>query len=251
LGGVEEELRVATDRLNGLEGERKKQLEHENADKASNNEINSLAHSNLDNAIESAQREVNQVKEEIKKVNVLKEESILYAQVDGVVLALGYPEGGTTTVDMPVVGIGESDKVLAEIVISQNDITKIEENQNVYLEVSAFQDEKFMGFVKSINLKPEAQGNTTNYKVTVEVDKKDFKLLDGMTVSAQFILKDVQDVLMLSNKAITLKDGKQVVNVKNEDGTVTETEITTGFSDGKNSEIISGLSEGDTVVVGG
>ncbi|MGL4336089.1 MAG: HlyD family efflux transporter periplasmic adaptor subunit, partial [Turicibacter sp.] len=59
------------------------------------------------------------------------------------------------------------------------------------------------------------------------------------------------DVLMLSNKAITLKDGKQVVNVKNEDGTVTETEITTGFSDGKNSEIISGLSEGDTVVVGG
>lgn len=41
------------------------------------------------------------------------------------------------------------------------------------------------------------------------------------------------------------------MQVKQDDGTLKEVEITTGFSDGKISEIVSGLSEGDTVVVGG
>ena len=72
-----------------------------------------------------------------------------------------------------------------------------------------------------------------------------------MTVSAQFIIKEVKDVIMLSNKAIVLKDGKQFVKLKNEDGSTTEVEIQTGFSDGKNTEITGGLNEGDTVVIGG
>ena len=72
-----------------------------------------------------------------------------------------------------------------------------------------------------------------------------------MTTNAQFILKEVKDVLILSNKSIKLKDGNQVVNVKNEDGTLREVTIQTGFSDGRNSEVLSGLKEGDTVVVGG
>ena len=109
----------------------------------------------------------------------------------------------------------------------------------------------FEGTVSFINLKPNGQGSSVNYSVMVEISGNDLKLLEGMTVSAQFIVKDVKDVLTLSNKAITLKDGKQFVQVKQDDGTLKEVEITTGFSDGKISEIVSGLSEGDTVVVGG
>lgn len=98
----------------------------------------------------------------------MKENSTLYAEVDGVVLALNYAEGSTTSIDNLVIAIGESNKILAEVNVSQNDITKIEEGQDVY---------------------------------------------------------------MLWNKAITLKDGKQVVNLRQKDGTLKELEITTGFSD--------------------
>lgn len=248
---TEAELSSANSSLNSLDGDRDKQLQKESNDKASNDKINSLSNSGLNDAITSAQKEVNKINEEISKVNKLKGNSILYAETDGVVLALNYASGATTTPDQPVVAIGKGDKVMAEVTVSQNDITKIEEGQEVKLLVSAFPDEKFTGKVKSLNLKPNTQGNSTNYSVTVEVDKNDYKLLDGMTTSVQFIVKEVKDILMLSNKAITLKDGKQIVNVKQEDGTKKEVEITTGFSDGKNTEILSGLSEGDTVVVGG
>lgn len=248
---TESELKSVEGSLISLDNARSKELDAEKKELYTNNEINALSNGGLDDSINNAQREIDKINEEISKVNKLNEESILYAEVDGVILSLNCTPGAMTTMEVPAVIIGESDKVLAEIAISQNDITKIEEGQAVYISVSAFQDEKFEGKVKYINLKPSTQGNSTNYSVTVEVDKKDFKLLDGMTTSAQFIVKEVKDVLMLSNKAITIKDGKQIVNVRQEDGTLKEVDIATGFSDGKNSEIISGLSEGDTVIVGG
>lgn len=248
---IESELNNVNASLKTLDNNRDNELKAESKEASQNSEINNITNGGLDDAIKVAQKEVDKVNEEISKVNKLKESGTLYAEVDGVVLALSGTVGMTTTLDAPIITIGESDKVLAEITLSQNDITKIEEDQDVYITVSAFQDEKFNGKVKYINLKPNTQGNSTNYSVTVEIDKMDFNLLDGMTVSAQFIVKEVKDVLILSNKAITLKDGKQVVNVRQEEGTLKEVEIVTGFSDGKNSEIISGLSENDTVVVGG
>lgn len=248
---AEVELKNSELSLSSLDNNRNSEINAEAKEAASNSQINVLSNSNLDDSITNAQREVDKINEEISNVNKLKENSILYAQSDGIILALNCAKGAVTTPESPIVTIGESNKVLAEITVSQNDIIKIEEGQDVYISVAAFQDEKFNGKVKYINLKPNEQGNSTSYSVVLEVDKKDFNILDGMTVSAQFVVKEVKDVLMLSNKAITLKDGKQMVSVRQQDGTLKEVEITTGFSDGKNSEIKDGLSEGDTVVVGG
>lgn len=181
----------------------------------------------------------------------LEEPSVLYAEVDGVVLSIKGGVGTTTSSDIPFLEIGESAKVYGEIFVTQNDIIKIEEGQKVILEIGPYEDKKFEGIVKSLNLKPNTEGDTTRYSAIVELNDAEVKLLDGMTVRAQFIIKEVKDVLVLSNKAITLKEGKQFVKVKNQDGTISEVEITTGFSDGKNSEIITGLSDGDTVVTGG
>lgn len=204
-----------------------------------------------EDAVELAKLEVYKLNEEINKLCELRENPILYSKVSGVVMSLGYVENAVTTPDMPIVVIGDSNKVFAEIVVSQNDINNIKKDQIVTLEIAALQDEKIQGKVSYVNLKPTSEGNSTTYKVIVDVDAKDYGLLEGMTANAQFILKEAKDVLMLSNKAIKLKDGNQVVNVKNEDGTLREVTIQTGFSDGKNSEILSGLKEGDTVVVGG
>lgn len=202
-------------------------------------------------AVELAELEVYRLNTEINKLYELRESPVLYANVSGVVMSLGYVENAVTTPDMPIVVIGDSNRVFAEIVVSQNDINNVEKDQIVTLEVAALQDEKIQGKVSYVNLKPNSEGNSTTYKVIVDVDAKDYGLLEGMTTNAQFILKEAKDVLILSNKAIKLKDGNQVVNIKNEDGTLSEVTIQTGFSDGRNSEILSGLKEGDIVVVGG
>lgn len=189
-------------------------------------------------AVEIAELEVYRLNTEINKLYELRESPVLYAKVSGIVMSLGSTVNSVTSPDIPIVVIGNSNRVFAEIVVSQNDINNIEKDQIVTLEVAALQDEKIPGKVSYVNLKPNSEGNSTTYKVIVDVDAKDHGLLEGMTTNDQFILKEVKDVLILSNKAIKLKDGNQVVNVKNEDGTLREVTIQTGFSDGRNTSII-------------
>ena len=193
----------------------------------------------------------NEIKKQIAKLEKIKKSPILYSKASGIVFDVGYAKGEETSKEKHVITIAEDGDVLAEIPVSQDNILNIEVGQQVYVWVSAYEGEKFSGKVDFINLKPNSENGTTTFPVTVKLDETSNELLDGMSISSQFILKELKDVLTLSNKAIILKDGKQIVKVRQEDGTLKEKEITTGFSDGKKSEIIDGLKEGDTVVVGG
>lgn len=93
--------------------------------------------------------------------------------------------------------------------------------------------------------------NPLEYTAYASIEANDLLLLEGMTFSAQLIQKQVKDVLCLSNKAIQLNGGKQIVFLMDEAGNLFEEEIQTGFSDGRYSEVLSGLSEGDIVYVEG
>lgn len=70
----------------------------------------------------------------------------------------------------------------------------------------------------------------------------------GMNARGQIITESHRDVLTIPPRAITLRGTDQVVHVRR-NGTVQEQVITTGASDNDNVEVLSGLSEGDTVVV--
>lgn len=247
---LERELATEENRLVELEDSRKKQLEKENKESAINIERNSIAMKDADNTIRLAEIEVEKIIKEIEKIEKLMESPIVYAEEDGIVMSIGTANSVVIPND-PIVVLGNLNIAEAEIIVGQGDISKINKEQNVNLEISAYEDEVFSGKIQTINLKPNTEGVTTSYKVTVEVDSNGFQLLEGMGVNAEFILKEVKDVIILSNKAITLKDGKQIVQIQNSDGTLKETEIVTGFSDGRNSEIISGLKEGDVVVIEG
>lgn len=250
-GTVESDIKRENDNLNTLDTDRKEELKQESKNAASSNKINELSNSSLEEAIVTAEGEVTRIQTEISKVNKLKENMILYAEEDGVIMALNYGPGQLTTPEKAVVTLGTNKKIVAEMTVSQSDIPDIEVGQEVNLFTGAFEGVTFKGKVTDVNLKPNTQGGTTNYAATVEIDANDYELLDGMTVSGLFLLKEVKDVLVLSNKAITLKDGKQIVKLRQKDGKLEEKEITTGFSDGKKSEVISGLNDGDIVIVGG
>lgn len=195
--------------------------------------------------------EINNIKKDIEQQQKLKKNPVLYSKSSGVVLSIGYEENARTVIENPIAIVGSLDEIYAQIAITQNDILKISKNQKVYLQLVAYEDDKITGKVKEISLKPNEDAGSTSYKVTVKLDPTDKQILEGMTVSGQFIIKELKNVTKVSNKAIKLSDGKQVVNLKNEDGTTKEITIQTGFSDGKFSEVIDGLKDGDIVVVEG
>ena len=63
------------------------------------------------------------------------------------------------------------------------------------------------------------------------------------------VTEQATDVLKVSKRAVTTQEGQSTVKLKNADGTSTVTPVETGFTDGSEIEIISGLKEGDTVLI--
>ncbi|MDL2236899.1 efflux RND transporter periplasmic adaptor subunit [Christensenellaceae bacterium OttesenSCG-928-K19] len=215
------------------------------------NQTNSLAMSGYDNAIRLAEIEVEDIERQIESVKAIQNELYLYAKQDGIVLEVGYTEGSETTLDKDVVSIGKEESLYAQLQVSQADIGNIEEGQAVELNFDAYPERTFTGTVVKKNPLPVKDSNPVSYLVEVSLDPEDADLLSGMTCSGQFIIKQVKDVLQLSNKAIRMGENGQVVLLKDDEGNLYEQPVETGFSDGKFSEIVSGLNEGDIVYVEG
>ncbi|MFC1948027.1 efflux RND transporter periplasmic adaptor subunit [Chloroflexota bacterium] len=76
-----------------------------------------------------------------------------------------------------------------------------------------------------------------------------FQLREGLTVTVSIVTQEVTDVLLVPSAAITMKGGKNYVKVVLPDGTTEDRAIETGVSDWQNTEVISGLSEGEEVEV--
>ena len=164
---------------------------------------------------------------------------------------INYTEGEDVPGGRSIVTIGDNGEKHVTTQVSQEDIGSIEIGQSVEMQFAANPDVTLTGHVSKKSFRPTEGGSGVTYQVTIDFDKDQPDLIEGMTCNVKFILKKVEGVLTLANKAITLRDGKQYVTVRLPDGSHEEREIKTGFSDGRVSEVTSGLSEGDTVVVAG
>jgi len=77
---------------------------------------------------------------------------------------------------------------------------------------------------------------------------EDFQLREGLTVIVSIIVEERNDVLMVPNAAISRQGQETYVQVL-KDGVVEERSIKTGISNWQYTEVISGLSEGEKMVI--
>jgi multidrug efflux pump subunit AcrA (membrane-fusion protein) len=76
-----------------------------------------------------------------------------------------------------------------------------------------------------------------------------FQLREGLTVTVSILVEERNDVLLVPNSAITSQGGQSYVHVVSPDGTTKERPVTTGLSDWQYTEVTSGLSEGEKIIV--
>ncbi|MBC5647926.1 efflux RND transporter periplasmic adaptor subunit [Christensenella tenuis] len=251
LEAARQELENAQSSLSSLEDAKNRQDEAQAKSDAIDKKIADANSGSLQDAVDLAQLDVEAAQKKVDQLQELKDDPYLYASIDGVVLSLDAEPGAETKPESPAAVIGDPNAKTVTVPVSQSDIGKIEEGQAAEFTLDAFGDQKFTGKVQSRSLVPIKDSNPISYNVAISVDPNDAEMLDGMSANATIVLRQQKDVLQLSNKAIFLADGKQYVKMRNDDGTLRDVEIRTGFSDGKVSEITGGLSEGDTVIVEG
>lgn len=221
-------------------------LENQNGDNAFLDYKTSEELKAINENIAKASRNVQAAQEKVSRLQALSQNPTIYAQLDGIVTTLNYKVGDTVADGKPLCIVGELDEITMTVPVSAADIGSVSVGQKVNIYVDAYAEQKFTGTVKERLLVANDNGE---YPVTITIDPGEQMLLPGMKAYATIILKEKTDVLTLSNKAITLENGQQYVLVRDENGELIRKQIVTGFSDGRISEILDGLSENEIVIV--
>lgn len=148
-------------------------------------------------------------------------------------------------------------KMQIEVNISEADISKIEDGQDVDFTVDAYPTITFKGKVIQVRNSPITTSNVVTYTVVVSVDNSELKLKPGMTANASIITAVREDALSVSNQSLRFvppSDAKiknaspegrksykgQGVWIQDKNtGEIERIEVTTGITDGNKTEILS------------
>jgi len=201
--------------------------------------------------VDAAQQDYDKAKESYDTFSPYATDPVVYSEYTGLVYSVGYSAGNTVSLQTAVATITDNTTAYVTVSVTQDDISNIAVGDSANVEFTSFEGTKFTGTVDSITISPaRSESSTVSYVVSVVLTGDGVEeLYDGMTGNVTFVTKEVSGVLYVSNKAITSDNGVQTAKVKDDQGNITQIEVTTGFSDGTNTEVVSGLTEGQTVII--
>ena len=202
-------------------------------------------------ASEEATKAVEAAKADLETFEAYIDDGSIRAEYSGTVTSVGYAAGDTLTADTAIAGFADAASITVTVNVTEDDIAAVHLDDKVDISFLSYPDEQFGGYVSKIGSSSTAgRSSTVSYPVTVVVTEVPETLLSGMTANVTFITKQVQDVLYVSNKAVTTEGVDSYVLRKNADGSEEKVRVKVGFSNGSITEI-SGVSEGDTLLIKG
>jgi len=194
--------------------------------------------------------EIENLKRAVSEAKRKLEDLILTSPIDGTITYLGIKvgqeiEAQTTT----QVTITDLSKFHIEADIDEIDIGKLKEGQKATVVLDAYPDEELIGSIYYISQIGDESTGAVTYEIKFDIeDDKGLNIRTLMSATIDIEIEGRKNVLILPNSAITEKDEKKfVTQVIGEERK--EVEIETGYSDGVNTEILSGLKEGDKVLI--
>jgi RND family efflux transporter MFP subunit len=186
---------------------------------------------------------------ESAKLNLDK--AIIVAPFDGVVTDITITEGeeiSAATLATPAISLVDTSEIEIRGFIDEIDVAMVQPGQEANILLDALPDEEIKGSVAFISLVSTVRAGVVSYATTITLENLVAGLRDGMSATAEVVIERRDDVLLIPNRAIrgTSENPKGVVLVN---GQEEEREITLGLSDGINTEVLSGLEEGERVVL--
>lgn len=180
--------------------------------------------------------------------NIL-ENTILRSPISGVISARNYDRGDMYTGN-PIYVVEQITPVKLLVGISEADYTKVKKNDSVEITVDAIPGRTFAGRISRIY--PTIDPSTHTFTSEIQVANADHALRPGMYARVK-VLFGVNHSVTVPDNCIVKQQGSAVrsVYVLQSDNTVKETVVTLGRHFGTDYEILSGLNEGDTIVVKG
>lgn len=204
----------------------------------------------LENQVSEAQKKYdNAVKEYDEFCSSVSDDGSVYAECDGIISSVNVSDGDSIMANVSLVTIMDTRYIYLSASVSEEDITSLESDMECSVNLTAFDGKSFTGHIDTISAEPARSSGSVTYTVTVKLDDESgLNVREGMSGDITFIEGGVTDVMYVNVNAVTFRDGTSYVKVYDENGQVTEKEVTTGFSDGRYVEITSGVSAGEKLL---
>jgi HlyD family secretion protein len=140
-------------------------------------------------------------------------------------------------------------RMLIDVDISEVDINRVALGQTITLSFDAVLDKIYQGEVVEISLSGDVVQGVVNFNVTMEVSDPDESIKPGMTTAVNIVVDQIDNVLLVPNRAVRVFNGERVVYVIRE-GAYQSVRIELGVSSDLYSEVIDGeLNVGDLIVL--
>ncbi len=221
------------------------------------------------NTLASAKATVDEVKSQIQTAQISVNDAktnLNYTQIispmDGIIVSVPVSVGQTVNSNQTsptIVQVADLSKILIKLEISEGDIAQVQEGQEIRFTTLAEPNRTYQSKIDTVdpalttltdNNYTEESGNTEAiyYYANALVDNADNRLRIGMTVQGQVNIAKRENVLVVPTSTLKKKGNKTTIQVLN-NNQVEEKEIQTGLSDSQYTEVISGINEGEQVVV--
>jgi len=196
----------------------------------------------------------------------------IVSPVDGVVVSRSVDVGQTVAASFqtPTLFVVAEDlaRMQVNVSVSESDIGPVAVDQNASFTVDAYPGTTFRGRVTQVRNAPVTVQNVVTYDVVVGVDNADLRLKPGMTANVAITVAERADVLRVPTGALRFRPAVQEaasvttttapahaergarVFVRGEGGKPRAVPVTTGIADDRFTEVTSGLTEGQHVLIG-
>ncbi|HOX10624.1 MAG TPA: efflux RND transporter periplasmic adaptor subunit [Candidatus Moranbacteria bacterium] len=173
--------------------------------------------------------------------------------IDGTVNAVNIKNGddlsrlsSNSNSSAPII-IGDLSTLKAQVEVNEVDIANVNIGQKVSLTFSAIDGLIVTGKVEKMDSLGTLTSGVVTYNVTIGFDSLDSRVRPEMSVSAAIIIGTKQDAIIVPNSAVKSQNGKSYVQIL-KGQTPENITVEVGLSNDTQTEIVSGIKVGDSVV---
>lgn len=187
--------------------------------------------------------------------------------IDGIVINRAVEEGQTVAAgfETPTLFTIAADLTQMQVVadVDEADIGGVEEGQRVSFTVDAYPNDVFEGNVTQVRLEATTESNVVTYEVVISAHNPELKLKPGLTANVTIYILDKKDILCVPSKALRFTPEKALIGKEDiikdcegehklwtrEGNTFIAHPVGIGISNGMQTEITSGITEGTKVII--
>ncbi|MFN8378525.1 MAG: efflux RND transporter periplasmic adaptor subunit [Anaerolineae bacterium] len=179
------------------------------------------------------------------------EQAVIYAPFDGVVAAVNAVSGELPPTQQPAVLLVDESKLYLDLAVDETDVVDMAVGQPADLRFDALPDARVTGVITRVADTPVLAGQLVSYPVRVAIDPSEAPVRLGMTSTATVVVQELDDVLVVPNRFIRLDRASQqaYVTIETDDGRFTEIPVQLGLRNQTESQVVSGLDEGQRIVI--